>query len=351
MDKKYDIYAWACDLSNFRGEGILGTNFLKHLSSYSKKIILAESPEIKCLIKNEKILIIKKKEKKKINFHFIFNYIYPFIGLFKIWFQFLLGKKVCYVNFLPLWNCILFLFFPSNIILGPITGSLTNHGLNLNSLIRRFLLPIFYSVSVKICIIRRFKLLFTTEILRKFVKNKKLKCYFNYNLINFENTKKKLPKKNIDFLFYYRKYSTHGSENQVEIIKKLLKKKINIYVVGDHLNLKNVRNLGIIQRFKLFKYLEKTKFSINESSNFYSIFCLDCISNGVKVFYNKDSKVQNNFFPKSYFLKVNFSRPLESANVIIKNINKKFKSKKLNLNKEKYKKKYFSYFSFLKEKR
>ncbi len=351
MDKKYDIYAWASDLSSFRGEGILGTNFLKHLSSYSKKIILAESPEIKILIKNEKILIIKKREKKKINFHFIFNYIYPFIGLFKIWFQFLLGKKVCYVNFLPLWNFILFAFFPPNIILGPITGSLISHGFNLNSLIRRFLLPIFYSVSVKICIIRKFKLLFTTEILKKFVKNKKLNCYFNYNLINFENTKKKLAKKNIDFLFYYRKYSAHGSENQVEIIKELLKKKVNIYVVGDYLNFKNVRNLGIIQRFKLFKYLEKTKFSINESSNFYSIFCLDCISNGVKVVYNKDSKVKNNFFPKNYFLQVNFSRPLQSANIITKNIYKNFKSSKFNLNKKKYKKKYNSYFSFLKEKR
>ena len=28
LDKKYDIYAWACDLSSFRGEGILGINFL-----------------------------------------------------------------------------------------------------------------------------------------------------------------------------------------------------------------------------------------------------------------------------------------------------------------------------------
>ena len=109
--------------------------------------------------------------------------------------------------------------------------------------------------------------------------------------------------------------------------------------------------MGIIQRFKLFNYLKKTKFSINESSNFYSIFCLDCISNGVKVVYNKDSKVKNNFFPKKYFLQVDFLRPLESANLIVKNLNKNLKSKKLNLNKEKYKKKYSSYFSFLNEKR
>jgi len=225
--------------------------------------------------------------------------------------------------------------------------------LSVNSLVRRFFLPMCYSLSVKICIIRRFKLLFTTEILKKFVKNKKkLKCYFNYNLINFENANKKIiKKKNIDFLFYYRKYSAHGSENQVKIIKKLLKRKINIYVVGDYLNLKNVRNLGIIQRFKLFKYLEKTKFSINESTNFYSIFCLDCVSNGVKVFFNKTSKVKNNFFPKNYFLQINFSKPLEAANIISKSINKNYKSTKLNFNKEKFKKKYSSYFSFLNEKR
>jgi len=42
---KKTIYAWACDIENYRGEGILGINFLKQLSQLSKKKNLCRKPK------------------------------------------------------------------------------------------------------------------------------------------------------------------------------------------------------------------------------------------------------------------------------------------------------------------
>ena len=38
------IYVWACDIESYRGEGILGLNFLKHMSIVRKKKNLCRKP-------------------------------------------------------------------------------------------------------------------------------------------------------------------------------------------------------------------------------------------------------------------------------------------------------------------
>ena len=55
-----------------------------------------------------------------------------------------------------------------------------------------------------------------------------------------------ISSKDIDFLFYYRKYSAHGSNYQKKIIEKLTNYNFNIYVVGDEIENDKVRNLKII---------------------------------------------------------------------------------------------------------
>ena len=54
-------------------------------------------------------------------------------------------------------------------------------------------------------------------------------------------------------MFYYRKYSAHGSNYQKKIIEKLTNYNFNIYVVGDEIENDKVRNLKIIDRKKLLK--------------------------------------------------------------------------------------------------
>ena len=210
---------------------------------------------------------------------------------------------------MPLWNFIIFIFLPKKTILGPITGSVYKSKIrDLNSLCRKYIIPILYNISLLI-INKKKKLIFSTSILEKIVKSKKKQCnYFDYNLINFEQGKKIISSKDIDFLFYYRKYSAHGSNYQKKIIEKLTNYNFNIYVVGDEIENDKVRNLKIIDRKKLLKYLKRTKFTINEATNFYSIFCLDAISSGVKVFYDKKIKTSKFYFDKKYFTSIRFRK-------------------------------------------
>ena len=67
MKNKDKIYVWACDVNDYRGEGILAINFLKQLNEVSKKEIFVESPHAILIINNGKIKIITKEYKKKIN--------------------------------------------------------------------------------------------------------------------------------------------------------------------------------------------------------------------------------------------------------------------------------------------
>ena len=60
-------------------------------------------------------------------------------------------EKVIYINYLPLWNCLIFLFSPPKTIFGPITGSLQiNKTKNFKSLIRLLIFPIIYKISLLI---------------------------------------------------------------------------------------------------------------------------------------------------------------------------------------------------------
>ena len=341
--KDCDIFAWACDLENYRGEGILGLNFLKHLSELKNMKIYAETPNSSLVINKNKIYILKRMKEKKLNLNFILNYFYPFLGLIKIWYFRRDFKEVSYVNFLPLWNFLLFLLLPKKVILGPVTGgTYVGNVKNINSFIRKILIPFFYKVSVKIGELRNIKFLFTTSILKKFVDSKNKKYFFNYNLINYQTQKIDLKhERPIDILLYYRKYEAHHSTQQLDIIKSLAKYKMKIFVVGDYLKEINVRNLGIISRNEIWKYLKKTKFAINEGTNFFSIFCLDCLSCGTKVFYDKKIKIIQNFFRKNFFYEINFDDPNISAfkiNFYISNYKRTYVSKfKLDLFKRNFK--------------
>ena len=48
------------------------------------------------------------------------------------------NKTICYVNYLPLWNFLLFVFLPPNTLLGPITGgSLYNKNSLINYILKK----------------------------------------------------------------------------------------------------------------------------------------------------------------------------------------------------------------------
>jgi hypothetical protein len=270
-------YVWACDISKNTGEGKLARLFIKY----------------------QKLDIINKKNKFKIQI-FNYKYILPFVGIFFCWYFFIKKKQVYYLNYLPLWNFFTFLLLPPRTIIGPITG-----GANFkSSIIRKYIFPILYFIS-QIIIYFRFKhIYFATSLLKKnlffFIKKK---SSFNFVLYALKN-KIKSKRKNIDFLIYYRDHLNKKSLFPYSLIKKIILSNFSVYVVGDYLNLKGVKNLGKLTNQKIDKYLSKTKFSIASEENPLSFFTLECINNNVKIFIKNKKKIEIKNL-KKHFIKIN----------------------------------------------
>ena len=72
-----------------------------------------------------------------------------------------------------------------------------------------------------------------------------------------------------------------------------------------------------LKREKILNFLKKTKFTIISNENFYSLFCIDSISAGVKVFFDKRIKPNILFFHKTYYIPINFEN-LDDAKENIK---------------------------------
>ena len=126
------VYCWSCDYSNYTGEGNLARLFV------SKKV------------KHKKIFYPQMFFKK--NSFFNYKYFTPFLEysfvgtiFFKI--------KTAYINYLPLWNFLIFLLLPPKSIIGPITGG-SYFSKKSNYFIRKYFFPIFYKISEFIILLR-----------------------------------------------------------------------------------------------------------------------------------------------------------------------------------------------------
>ena len=106
---KESIFCWVCDYSKTNGEGITANLFLEYiLNKYNLKktnIFVRNYNSNTNLEKMEKINPIKLA-----SLNFADRYINPFIGIPYLWYKYLTGNKVAYINFLPLWNFVIFCY-------------------------------------------------------------------------------------------------------------------------------------------------------------------------------------------------------------------------------------------------
>ena len=284
MSRK-EIFIWCCDLSNNSGEGILANKFINDLRLNNS---------------NHKFKInFPKNKSKNIWVQRFFN---PLKGIFYLWgiYIFCKNKKICYVNYLPFWNFILFLLLPPKTILGPITGgSLFSKKPLINYIVRRYILNLFYSLSYIIIKLKGKKLLFSTDLLKnKFSKNNQ--HYFNYVLKDFKITKIKNQKK-YDLIFYLRDHKNKNTQLQINLANKL-SKSFKIVTVGKKIQNPNIKNFGFIKRKKLFKILTKTRFSFLSSENLFSLFALDSIVCNTNIIFNKNKSYKTNKFEGIFYL-------------------------------------------------
>ena len=281
------INYWVCDNSYNTGEGRLALFFLQDLK------------------KNYKIKKIKQTYKNAVINH---RYISPFVGIFYCWIYYLKNKKVCYINYLPLWNFLIFLLLPPRTIIGPITGGA--QFVDESFFIRSYLFPIFYKISEIIINKRNYNIIFATELLKNYLSKKtKKKSIFNYIVKKF-NYKNKNKKKNIDFIIYYRVHKNKKSLFPYKFIRNLIAAKFKIIIIGDKLKYKKVSNYGNISNYNLTKLQAKAKYTIASAENIYSLFTLECITHNMKIIIDKKNKSKIRFY-KSSFLKINFENTKE----------------------------------------
>lgn len=302
------IYAWCCDYNSNSGEGILAQKFIKDLKNNNKK----------------KKIIIKYSRKNNIHLkNFTKRFILPLKGILYLWYIYFKNdnKKTCYVNFLPLWNFLIFLLLPPNTILGPITGG--SRYLKkpfINYFLRKYFLNFFYSISIIIIKVRYKSLLFSTDLLKNKFK-KKNNFFFNYILKDVKISKSKIDKK-FDLIFYLRNHTNKSFLLQKKLAIEL-SNKFKIITVGEKISYKKIKNFGFISRIKLNKVLGKTKFSFISPENHHSFFAIDCYRNKVFIIYNKAKNQSKSLLHNSYNYNYNNSAGL-----------KRFISKKISIYKK-----------------
>lgn len=315
--KDFDIYIWASDYEDFTGEGLLARCFVKNYFLDKNLIIkIVTNNSIYYYYKNKNINLKRKKYKN----NFLTKYAYPLLGIAYIWYYHIKSKKVCYLNYLPLWNFIIFFLLPKKTILGVITGSTYEKKITgINTFVRKFFFPFFYLISLKILYSKFKHIIFSTSNLKKIVSKDKIKsCIFNFCFLFFEKRKKK--KKNIDFLFYIRNHPLKSNFFQTLIIKRLVSLGFKVVVVGDKFAHANVVNYINLPRLQLLKILDQTKYTLVSDENFFSMFTIDCLSCGCFIFYN--SHTQKNIYKISNFIPLRFDNLYYSEKIILKSFEK-----------------------------
>jgi len=213
------------------------------------------------------------------------------------------------------------MLLPKKTIIGPITGINTKKN------------PIYIFLKyLGICLLKlkKDKILFShSQFKRYFADNSRI--FYNFLLFDFF-IQKNFIKKKFDFVFYFKKNRNKGNDFLIKIVSELSKYK-KIAVIGDKfisLEKKNIYNFINLKRNKALKIISQSKYGIISKENNLSFFALDCISNGLHIFYNKNLKIDNS-------IKTNMCTGIDFSDVSlsIKKINKSINKKK----------KYFFYFN------
>ena len=291
---KKNIYIWCSDYNCSSGEGILANKFVNDLKKNNKKY------KYKTKIPN----INDYKFLKKFLGVWFERIIVPISGIFYLWIIYFKkgNARICYVNYLPLWNFLIFLLLPPKTILGPITGgSKFSKKFSFNNLLRKYVLSFFSEVSLLILSYRYNKALFATNLLEQ-KKLKKKNYLFNYVLKDIKFIKRNY-KKSYDLIFYLRNHKNKNTDYQINLANHLASN-LKIITIGEKINNRLIKNFGSIPRKKVCQILKKTRLAFISSENLYSFFSLDCYENGTYIIHNHLER-KKIFDGNSFYLKEN----------------------------------------------
>jgi hypothetical protein len=319
--EKNNFIVWANDFSENSGEGRLARNFLFKIQEYyPNSIFKIKTFDQEFVFTKNKILTKKIINKN----NFFYKYISLFYGIFYLWKY--RSKKIVYLNYLPLWNFLIFLFLPSKTILGPVTGGVNaKKPDSLENIFRVIFFPIFYRISLFIISIRFNKIIFSTNLLKKYSYTNKANFFFGYVYSLFS---KKIyisnPKKKFDLIFYNRNYKSKKNF----LIKKIilhLPREIKVCVIGDKLVGENLFNYGYVSHKKILKLISKSKMAFGSSENALSLFVIDCYNSGIRLIFDRSTFLDDIICKKNITI-VNYRNYIDSSLIITSALfNYKFK--------------------------
>ena len=279
-----------------------------------------QKKKIKIKSNEGEYFFIKKKYttlyNKSFSNNFYYKYLTIFKGVFLLWVNYFHKKNLCYVNYLPIWNPFVFFLLPPGTILGPITGSIyKGRVFNVSLFLRKYIFPILSKISLYI-IFKRFKfVIFSTDNLKNIIEKQYIKkCLFNFVYLFYKKRKKKY--KNIDFLIYYRQHPMKSNAFVLSLCKKLARKKKKVVIVGDYFAYPGIKNYQNISRASMLKLLDRSKYTIASDENFFSLFVLDSLSCGVKIFFNR-KKYKKAPLLKNLFYGIDYSNFSSSFKIIL----------------------------------
>lgn len=289
------IVFWASDFSIKSGEGKLARMFVNKLKQ--KKTVNKLFHIKSRFAKNNSNL------KNPFFSSFFHKYAIPLYGALRLWIFYLRGNKICYLNYLPLWNFTIFLLLPPKCILGPITGTVDKQA-------EFFFKKLLENISSLIIKLRYKKIIFANN----FYQNKFKNNFHNFILSEFK-IKHNKNKSKFDFIFYIRNEFAKKNIFIKKLIEHLSLLNYKILTIGDTINIKNVINLGYCSHKKIEKIISTCKYALANRENLYSFFAQDCLKNNLIVFYNEEFKQFEQLKLKN-FKPINY----DNHNVAIKKI-------------------------------
>jgi len=302
--KEIDIVVWASDFSRSRGEGILANSFFKEFIKFHKnKKIIIKTFEQKIIFLKKNLKTLKIIEKN----NFFHKYIGPVYGA--IYLLLNRKKKIVYLNYLPLWNFLIFIILPRKTVLGPITGGAEFLQVNnFNTYLRKYIFPLLYKISLIIINIKFKKVIFSTNLLASYLNNNQKKNFLlNYIYLNFINHKDiKKNKKSFDLIFYNRKNLTKKNFLIKQLILRL-PSEVKICVIGELILKDNVKNYGFVDKKKVIKLVKKSKLAFASSENILSLFVIDAYNCKTGIIFDKNMKNLNTIISKKIFLPVDLT--------------------------------------------
>jgi hypothetical protein len=302
--KEIDTVVWASDFSTNRGEGILANSFFKEFIKFHKnKKIIIKTFEQKIIFLKKNLKTLKIIEKN----NFFHKYIGPVYGA--IYLLLNRKKKIVYLNYLPLWNFLIFIILPRKTVLGPITGGAEFLQVNnFNTYLRKYIFPLLYKISLIIINIKFKKVIFSTNLLASYLNNNQKKNFLlNYIYLNFINHKDiKKNKKSFDLIFYNRKNLTKKNFLIKQLILRL-PSEVKICVIGELILKDNVKNYGFVDKKKVIKLVKKSKLAFASSENILSLFVIDAYNCKTGIIFDKNMKNLNTIISKKIFLPVDLT--------------------------------------------